>query len=168
MFNLAGAVFYLAVALLAARAGWRTQAAGQQWRQAVRRGWYLIALAFGLLAIWRLGNGEELIQAWARGLALASGGYDARRSVQGPVVVAGMLLGYGWLTYLAFSPAPSTALRWARIAALALLGYSGLRALSFHPLDVLIYAGVGPLHVNHAIDLGLAAIVAGCAVRAPR
>lgn len=164
MFNLAGAVFYLAVALLAARAGWRTR---PSW-PAARRGWYLIALAFALLAVWRLGHGEEVVQAWARGLAMASGQYEARRSVQGPVVVVGMLLGYGWLTWLAFAPASSAALRWARIAALALLGYSGLRALSFHPVDALIYAGLGPFHVNHAIDLGLAAIVASCAVRAPR
>ena len=157
MFNLAGAFAYLIVAAIAL-------AALRGARADVARQWLLVALAFVALAAWRLGQGEALVHDGMRALAEAGGAYAQRRAAQAPVVAFAVVAGGGAWLYVAMTGGLPRWLHRARLATLALLGYTVVRAISFHPVDAIIYAGPGLLHVNHLIDMGLSAIVAGCAV----
>lgn len=160
MFNLAGALFYLAVAAAAWRAALHCRQATFHWRA--------IALLFAGLAAWRIGYGEAVVQGWVRDAAQAAGSYELRRDWQAPVTALVLLAGAIWALWLIIAPPAERLLRWSRFASLALLAYSGLRLMSFHPVDALIYRGPGPFHFNHAIDLGLAAFVGYCAILAAR
>lgn len=162
MFNLAGAVFYLAVAVAAWRAALRQDGAGNVFH------WQAVALLFVGLAAWRFGQGEAVVQTWVRDAAQAAGSYELRRRWQAPVAALAVLAGGGWTLWRIIVPPADRLLQWSRFASLALLAYSGLRLVSFHPIDALIYRGPGPFHLNHAIDLGLAGVVGYCAILAAR
>lgn len=161
MLNLAAAVIYVLVAGLALRA--RVGLV----QPAARLHWAAVAFCFMALAAWRLLEGEAAMQELARQAAHSSGDYDRRREWQGPLVAMALLFGapiLGWIAWQARGVPP---VLWSRIATLGLLAYSAVRAISFHPVDALVYAGIGPLHLNHVIDIGLCAAVAACAVYRP-
>jgi hypothetical protein len=162
MFNLAGGLFYLAVAAAAWRAASGKGSAGNAFH------WRAVCLLFVGLAAWRIGYGEAMVQAWARDTAHAAGSYDLRRRWQAPVSVVMLLAGGGVMLWLALGRSADSLLRWSRFASLGLLAYSALRLVSFHPIDALIYKGPGPFHLNHIIDLGLAGVVGCCAILARR
>lgn len=159
--NLVAAFAYLVVMALALRA------AGPAGRGRARLHWAGVAACFLGLAAWRLLEGESWIQALARNAAHAAGDYDRRRDWQGPLVAMALLFGAPALAWIAWQARQVPTILWSRLATLGLLAYSALRALSFHPVDALIYAGIGRLHINHGIDLGLCAVVAACALRRP-
>jgi hypothetical protein len=162
LLNLAAAAIYVLVAALAlgARRGLLQPAARMHWAG--------VALCFAALAAWRLLEGEAALQELARQAAHSAGDYDRRREWQGPVVAAALLFGVPALGWAAWRVRGVPPVLWSRIATLGLLAYSAVRAISFHPVDALIYAGIGRLHLNHVIDIGLCAVVAACALYRPR
>jgi len=162
-FSLAGILVYIGVAMAAFAAGLRFPGAH-------RRHWLAVSTLFLGLAVWRAGAGEAHVQQWARAAAEMSGHYQDRRSWQGPLAAAGVLL-VSWLVATSCLRgqdrlAPPAHL--ARGAALLLAAYSGLRLLSYHPVDAVIYAKIGPVNVNHLIDIGLSALCGMCALMAWR
>lgn len=162
MLNLAAALIYVAVAGLALHARRKLP------YPPARLHWAGVAACFAALAAWRLAEGEALIQEIARNAAHASGDYDRRREWQGPLVALAILAGAPAFAWIAWQARHVPPVMWSRLATLGLLAYSALRAVSFHPVDVVIYAGIGRLHLNHVIDLGLCAVVAACALYRPR
>ncbi len=119
--------------------------------------WLIIALFFAVFAILRFVAAEEWARAAMREFMRTSDNYDARRSLQAPVVAtiiviaaaAAFLALYRW----------NAALRGRRnlarmasiVAVLAMLLLMALRLASLHAVDSLLY---GPLKLNWFIDLG--------------
>ncbi len=161
MLNFAAALVYIAVTVLALRAG------RQMSHPRTRLHWAGIAACFAGLAAWRLLEGEAWIQELARSAAHASGDYDRRREWQGPLVALALLAGVPAFACMGWRVRHVPPVLWSRLAALGLLAFAAVRALSFHPVDALIYAGIGRFHLNHVIDLGLCAVVAACALHRP-
>jgi len=159
MLNTLGALFYLAIAGLALFAALRT-------RRSSRRHWLMLALFFVALFVWRFFEGEATLQDHFRQLARESGIYVARHAWQAPLLVAGIATGSGLLALVWFRGRRTFIYRSSRLAAATLAIYSILRAVSLHAFDALIYFGFGRFHINHAIDLGLAAICGLCAFHA--
>lgn len=130
----------------------------------------MISLLFLVLTAWRLGNGEELVQLWARGIAHAYGYYEDRRQWQGPAAAIAVALVAGIVfRFLVWTH------RWgvnnisiACLSAISLGGYTLIRSISFHPVDTFIYASIGPFRVNYCIDIGLSVICGACALGARR
>lgn len=154
MLNLAGALVYLAVSVLAIRAALKPRR---------RRGgaafhWWAVALLFAGLAAWRIAGGEALAQEFFRGLALDAGSYAARRQWQVPLVGLAALAGAAATVWAFAVPRADPAVHWSRVAAIGLLAYSAVRMASLHAVDTVLYASAGPFHLNHFIDLGLAAV----------
>lgn len=169
MFNFSGAVFYLVVASLAWCAAVHCgRVPGGQGARGRAFRWRAVALVFVVLAAWRIGQGEAIVQDWARDTAHAAGSYALRRQWQAPLAALVVLAGGAWMLRLAALRRVDVLLHWSRFASLALVAYSSLRLVSFHPVDALIYRGIGPFHLNHVIDLGLAGVVGCCAVVAAR
>lgn len=122
--------------------------------------WWAVAALFAGFAAWRLLNGEGRVQALLRGQLQADGTYDDRYTMQGPLAAAlvvvlaaiGAIAAWRW-----YSQPPHRA--WSMAGALGLLGFSVVRMVSYHPIDRLIYAGVGPLRLNYLIELGCIGLV---------
>ena len=157
MLNLAGALVYLAVAALAVRAALQARSLGRP--GAVAFHWWAIALVFAGLAAWRVAGGEALAQGFARSLAVNAGSYAARREWQVPLVGLAVLAGAVGTAWAFASRRTDPSVHWSRFAALGLLAYSAVRMVSLHAVDAFLYASVGPFHLNHFIDLGLAVLV---------
>lgn len=162
--NFVGVMAYACVAVLAVRADLRQRS----WIEGRHRWhWPTIAVAFALLACWRFVGEEHHLHDVARSTSLALGDYRSRRLIQVPVVLAlltGTVLTFRWLIKrLANSPQP---VRLSGFSTAALLAYTTIRAVSLHAIDRVLYAGFGPFHLNHIIDLGLTALVGWSALRA--
>jgi len=125
--------------------------------------WFAVVVIFVLLAVWRLDNGEALVQDQVRDWTRARGLYDDRHSFQVPVTLAAVLAitGLIWLAGRASGAANSGK---GLSVALIMAMFTAVRATSLHAVDALLYQSVGPIHVNYLIDLGLTAVVAALAV----
>lgn len=118
--------------------------------------WCAVAALFFGAAAWRLLNGEGRVQEMLREGLRAGGEYDDRYTMQGPIAAAlvamlaivGATAAWRW-----FTQPPHRA--WSMAGALGLLGFSMIRLVSYHPIDRLIYSGVGPLRLNYLIELAL-------------
>jgi hypothetical protein len=149
------ALSYLATAVLALVAGARHRAALQRW--------ILVAVAFVMLAAWRLADGEALLQDRVRTWTRNSGTYDDRHVFQvpvtlGAVLILALIVWLGWGTRRAGRPGQ------ALCATAIMLVFTAVRAVSLHAIDAILYHSIGPVHVNYLIDLGLTAVVAGLAL----
>ena len=161
MLSAAAAAFYLVVAalcLLAARA--------QSGLPKVGAVWLAIAMLFLLLAGSRAFGLEESLRGAMRSWLQATGEYGGRRSLQ--ALFAALLVGMGGLATIGLltarrgnssGPDPR-GIGFASYAAAAMIGLVGLRLISLHAVDALLY---GPLHLNWLIDMGASAVVAACA-----
>lgn len=148
--NLVGIAIYLATCLAAIATALRLP-------KSVRHGrvvWLIVAALFLGLALFRLGNGEEAIRQALRGYLLAEHEYEGRRTFQTLAVFACM----GFAGLAAFWAIIRFA-HWPvwRIVVAASLGSLGvlycLRIISWHNVDRLLYASLGPLHFNHVLEL---------------
>lgn len=169
MLSWAAAVLYLATAGACIGAAWAARAG----RFTVNRSicWTVIAALFTAFAAIRLTGADAAAGAALRTLMMRSGEYDLRRSFQAPLAAALVLIGFavtvGVLYYWrSWSARFGRHLTRALVASAAMLLLVAFRSLSFHAIDALLYAG--PIHPNWAIDLGLTAIVAWCAMAAGR
>lgn len=154
MLNLLATVGYFVVAATAFGARVRD-------RNSNARRWLLIALVFVGLAVWRLSNGEMIVQDAVRRAASEDRLYSSRGELQRPLIALIVLF-----------TAPSMFLAWgafrrsgqgrwmaiAQVATLVLVIYTFVRLVSLHPVDAFVYQSLGPIHVNYLIDGGLTSL----------
>jgi len=150
-----GALLYIVTMLAAIGAAWLDgRRSGRP--AAARAHWLAIAALFAGMAAWRLGSGEERLQAILRGELVEGGQYASRYTLQGPLIAV--------LVVLALAIGAWVIWRWRHQplyraisggGALGLLAFSLLRLMSYHPFDRLIYASLGPLRLNYLIELAL-------------
>ena len=159
--NLIAVVLYCMVAALAVRADWVSKACtGRgQWPS-----WMTVALAFMLLAFWRLIDGEHTLHHIAVDGHIHSGFYAERRWIQGAVVVIGAVFGAALLRRELRRRDRKVGFQAGWITTLALLILTGLRAISWHTMDMILFASLGPVHFNHVLDIGLTIAVGWCAL----
>ena len=164
-------LLFLAIAAYAVTAGLCALAARRAGRIAAGSRdaaiWQGCVAAFAALVVVRFFGLEELVRSSLRSVLRSSGDYAGRWEVQAPLASAIVILG-GALVFATFRlwPGPRQhpfylATRMALIAALWFLPLLGLRLVSFHATDWLLY--YGPVRLNWVIDGGLTAIVAACA-----
>lgn len=128
-----------------------------------RRNWWLVAGLFLLLAAWRIGEGEIWIQDRLREWSRARGFYGERRDLQMPLTLAGVLAALAAVAWK-WRHGLGARSEIAKLAALALTGFSIIRAISLHAIDALLYQP-GPVHINYLVDGGLTALCAVLALR---
>jgi hypothetical protein len=133
----------------------------QHWRV-----WAMIALVFVVLAAFRLFGIEEILREALRDLLRADASYAGRRALQRPLAAAA-LCGIGlvaafmlWRDYRRVKGRRNTALKVAKVCAMAMVLLMMLRVISLHQIDSLLY---GPLKLNWVIDIGASALVLGSA-----
>lgn len=155
IFSLGAAGLYFVVllaCLLAAMTAGRQRQPG-----AHRRMWTVIAFAFGAFALIRIGGFEEQLRDFLRAELRTGGAYDERRTIQ-RYVAFGVIAAVGGL-FLWELFRQSRGLRgrrnialFAAFAALAMMVMLiGLRIVSLHQIDVLLY---GSAKLNWIIDIG--------------
>lgn len=158
---------YIATSGAALFAAVRTPAAR---REAAQRTWTAVAVIFVALAVWRLTNGEALVQDMVRTWTRKDGIYDDRHVFQVPVTLGAVLIIAG-LVWLAQQSSGVGRAGKALSVALVMVVFTAVRATSLHAVDAILYESVGPIHINYLVDLGLTALVALLAVadcRQPR
>lgn len=165
MLSLAACILYLLVAIatgFAAREARRTRQASGYFGA-----WSLISILFVLLIISRLLGLEEMLREFLRGVLEAQGLASDRRSIQGPLIAAAIVI---------FSAALMLAVYWTaqrikgrRTIALAvalsacgvMLATIAMRTISLHALDRLLN---GPLKLNWVGDIGASIAVLMAAI----
>jgi hypothetical protein len=140
-------------------------------QQADRRGdalhWLAGAAIFAGLAALRVGNLEDRLRDGVRGWAQVSGSYAERAEWQLPVVLAAVLAGLAILllfTRLHPKMRPGSRARlvlYSRFALLALVPLYGLRLVSLHQVDRVLYEG--PLRINWLLEGAVWLTVGVCA-----
>ena len=161
--SLAAAGFYLCVvlaALGAALAGIRREAPLREWRI-----WVLVAGAFVALAAMRAIAAEDHLRGILRSVLELADARAARRVIQLPLSLAAIALACltaipvvhriarrGWTS-------PFAAGDWAALALIGMVGLIGLRVISLHAVDGILFSAlIGPLRINWLLDLGCAGI----------
>jgi hypothetical protein len=129
--------------------------------------WGLIGLSFGAFALLRIVGAEELLRMMLRNQLSNDGIYDARRSFQRPLVIvlmvmfaALMLWGLVQQYRAAAHGRRNTALFIALAAVATILFVMGLRIVSLHQVDWVLY---GPAKLNWFLDIGASLTVAAAA-----
>ncbi len=158
-FSLAAALAYVATAVLALIAAFAVPGR----RRATMRDWSAVGAIFLALALWRFTNGEAQVQDYWRSLAQLHGTYEYRHDWQAPVTVA-MLLAGVVIGIAGFRWAGRRRAGQALCAAVAMVLFVGLRTISLHAVDGILYRALGPIHLNYVIDLGLTALTATLAM----
>ena len=146
-----GAILYIATAMVAVHAARRVPASTV--RENLRLHWLAIAALFVGLAIWRLADAEQRLQDRMRAMLVDSGEYAGRWDMQAIVfialLVAGLLACFWtvriWQAHRSYRMVSSA-------ASLTLLGFTAIRLLSFHPIDRLLYSGIGPFRLNYLVE----------------
>ncbi|KUR80132.1 hypothetical protein [Novosphingobium sp. FSW06-99] len=125
--------------------------------------WGAVAVIFVALAVWRLTDGEILLQDYVRGWTRGHGVYDDRHVFQVPVTLGAVLV-MAALVVLAQRSSGVGRSGQALALSLVMVVYTAVRATSLHAIDEILYQSLGPIHVNYLIDLGLTALVAALAI----
>lgn len=154
-FSMAAAMAYVVTALLALACA---LGAPRRQHRAAMLHWIVVALVFAGLAAWRLTDGEGHVQAYARNWAQIHGTYDDRHDWQAPIAILALLV----VVATGFAGA-----RWAGprasgralCLAVVMVLFAGLRLVSLHAVDEILYRALGPIHLNYVIDLGLTGLV---------
>ncbi|QDH33879.1 hypothetical protein [Porphyrobacter sp. YT40] len=121
------------------------------------RMWSFIALVFAFLIVMRFTGIEEVVRDTFRDMLRVEGAYAARRSFQRPLAVAVIfgvsgLFAWGlWRQWRAARGRRNLALLAAQASTVAMVMLVGLRIVSLHQLDSVLY---GPLKLNWIADLG--------------
>lgn len=130
--------------------------------------WLAIAAVLLALAVFRLGNGEDLLRQDVRAWAAASNLYADRRMWQAPFAAA-VFLGAALAGFLMMRRWQKSrvdkgqwALRIALLAVAAFLPLYAIRLISLHITDVLLYSG--PVRLNWILELGICGAVLVCAI----
>lgn len=130
--------------------------------------WISAAAMFGVLIAMRMLGGEDYLRGLLRGVAAGEGFYNTRwlGQVAAIILLAG-LLGLGWhkirLDWV--QKRGSQTARFMRVVLLAMAGFAllyGLRLISLHAVDQLLYAG--PLRLNWLLEGAFTLTIAAAAV----
>lgn len=165
MFSLSAAGVYLvvlAVCLAAAMTAAKGRQAPAHWRL-----WSAIALVFAGLAVMRFTGLEEIVRDGFRDLLRTEGAYTERRSLQRPLSVAvifgisGLFVWSLWRQRRMAKGRRNLALLAAQASTAGMVMLAGLRIVSLHHLDRLLY---GPLKLNWIIDLGASLVTLAAAL----
>ena len=126
--------------------------------------WRGVAMFFLVMALYRAIGAEHLATDRLRQVATGEGWYDERQGGQALLTAFGVLV----LT----AAAVWIGVRWRapwqlRLTMLATVGYavlSGLRLVSLHIVDSLLYRSLGPIHANWLFELALVGVIWLCAI----
>ena len=161
MLSLTAAGMYLGVGAACLYAA--TFTGGEGPSRPARAIWLAIGGLFVILAASRIFSAEDRVRDLMRAWLNAGVGYQARRTIQGPIAAAvlaasgvagiALLLGFRWVRAGARA---ERALIWATRASAAMMVLVALRLISFHPVDAILYQ---PLRLNWVFDIGLTAVV---------
>ncbi|GAA0266841.1 hypothetical protein GCM10009127_03020 [Alteraurantiacibacter aestuarii] len=167
MLGLIAVGLYAAVALAAMGAALAGHFGKRPWKDGAA--WIFASIFMLLLAAMRLTNAEDRIRQFLRVMIKANGEYGHRWEYQAPLTAIVVVLAAAGLVAAFY-----LVKRWQRqgkelsqtvIAQLAMLGFVplfGLRIVSLHLTDRLLYAG--PLRLNWLIDIGLTLTIGGAAI----
>jgi hypothetical protein len=153
---------YGLAAVACALAGRRDRAAGGGWR--------FLSLVLALLAV----NKAFDLQSWFTdvGRRMARGGWT---NLHGPgqalLAVVVVVLGAAaaaWMGRRLARRGAGTAFRVAALAVVCQVAFVAVRAVSLHAVDQVLHWGVGPLRVNHVVELAGLLVVTAAAAAAPR
>lgn len=158
---LMGVGLYLAVALASIAAA-RARSSGRNVMGA--RIWLVISLVMLGMAAWRFVDGDDALRDFVGDWARRDGVYGSRRQAQGPLVlllaIAGGLAAYFLRGSIAgLRRAAGSIDLYAAGIAMLFVAYAVIRAISFHPVDALIYSSVGPFNLNRIIDPAMACAI---------
>jgi hypothetical protein len=140
-----------------------------QYRQpfAHSRTWVMIAILFGVLALMRIVNAEDVLRDLLREVLRAEGGYAGRRDFQRTVLIVviiafiGLFLFGLWRQWRAAHGRRNMALFAAYAAVAIMLFLMALRIISLHQVDWILY---GPTKLNWLVDIGSSLTVLAAAV----
>lgn len=129
--------------------------------------WRFLATLFIVLIALRILNAEELLRDQLRGMLEVEGAYSNRRDLQRPLA-AGVIVVFAaaafWLSYR-FAGTVKDRCNFAAMSAFAsgfgMVFLVGLRIVSLHPIDALLY---GPMKLNWLCDVGFSFLVTGFAL----
>ncbi|WP_143736923.1 hypothetical protein [Erythrobacter tepidarius] len=127
----------------------------------------LLALFFAVLIALRLLNVEDSLRNALRAALRAEDSYQERREIQGPIIATIVLLaGAGTLALhyrtMRYVRGRRNVARMAALwGAMAMLCLIGLRIISLHSVDALLY---GAAKLNWIIDIGASLTVLGAAI----
>lgn len=148
--NLVGIVVYLASAVVAIL----TAIQAAKFVPSRRTFWIGVFAVFVGLAVFRLFGAEEAIRQALRSYLIEQMEYNERRVFQTAAVVACLAVsGLGLVLAL---PRMVHWPLWRAIAMGSLIVIAllyGLRIISLHGVDRILYAGIGPLHFNHVLEI---------------
>lgn len=154
MLNYLASLAYLTAALLCVIAAATGQRTGRSRGDMVV--WASAAAMFVALVAMRLLNGEDYLRGLLRALAAGEGFYNTRwlGQIAAIILLAGVL-GLGWhkLRLDWIHKRGSQTSRFMRAVLLAMAGFAllyGLRLISLHGIDRLLYAG--PLRLNWVLE----------------
>lgn len=165
MMSLAGAGVYLAVLAACLVAAGSARYFGQQpWHW---RNWVLIAIVFAALAFVRVMALEDVIRDGLRDYFRSEAAYSNRRDFQRPLAAAlvGASLFFACVWFFRVSRSVrgrrNIAVLVASASAAGLVCLLGIRLISLHHLDAILYSG--PVRLNWLLDIGASVTVAGAA-----
>jgi hypothetical protein len=166
MLNYVASLSYLLVAVLCLAAAHTARGSGRGSGDLAV--WLSAAALFGLLIAMRLLGGEDVLRAVLRGIATGEGFYDTRMAGQlAGLIVLGGLLGLGWHKIRGdwLKKRASKSAGFVRAALLGMFGFAllyGLRLISLHAVDRILYAG--PVRLNWVLEAAFTLILGGAAV----
>lgn len=155
--SFAALALYGAAIVSALSAGRRAWLFGRPFRNV--RPWFLLALAYASLLIFRLFQGEDRIRDGLRDMLRSHQLYEQRRDLQAPLAVLVILVG-ALLVFILWKNWPRKSGRredvykiLASLAAWLFLPLYGLRLVSLHAIDALLYAG--PVRLNWILEAAI-------------
>lgn len=164
--NLIASFCYVVVTALCGHAALQVRGLGDYpGRQKAISSWALCGTLFLILSVMRALNLEEVLRDLLRESLLLAGDYRERRDLQAPLAAAAVVvtLVFAGLAFRAGGDRrrrSTIAVRAARLASVGMIGLLGLRLISLHAVDRLLYRGP---HLNWLFDIGATLCVGGAA-----
>ena len=155
--GLAGAALLAGVALVSLSAAWRRRHDGtREWQF-----WLGVAVLLVLAVGYRLSGWEHRLGNDLRMVAHGEHWYGNRRVPQALATVAATLsLSGAAVLAIRLRERVAPAVSASALALLGLVGLYGVRVVSLHLVDALLYTDLGPVRVNWAVEAALLATVA--------
>lgn len=121
--------------------------------------WPLLALMFAGLTLEKAFAIDGQIQDTLRWIAQKNKLYDIRRVGQSLALILVIVLATLTLRKVSRRPPLQSSINSIHVLALLLLIYDVIRAVSLHQVDAILFASIGPLHLNHVIEGGLTSLI---------